>query len=341
MMALPPRFVPLLCTLVAGCGGGGSNSPVPPACDVPTEWAAGTCIDARADGPWDPGVRVVRMTRESSAVPGEDRVLDTIIWYPAPPDSGARRTDYAAVDAAPADRAGGLYPIVLFSHGSCGYAHQSIFLQPWLATHGFIVVAPPHPGNTLTEFPACREQGALVRALVERPDDIIFALDEVLALAATPGSFLEGIADPERIAMTGHSFGGLTTYLVAARDPRIDVAIPMAAATNATSALTIPSLTLLGEIDSVVSNDGIRAAFDRSAARKIEVSILRTGHYAFADQCFPSADCDPPRTLTQGEAHERVRRWVMPFLQATLADDDTFEPFLKPTSNELWTSRAE
>ncbi len=337
-------FTLLASTLLAACGGtGGSESPPPAVCEGtgPVEWTAGTCIDARDEGPFDPGLQVVRLVRESSAVPGEDRVLETPIWYPAPRGSGERRADLGGVvDAAP-ERNAGPFPIVLFSHGSCGYPGQSRFLLPWLATHGFVVVAPPHPGNTLAEYPACGMADAQARSFVERPNDMIFALDAALALGETSGALLEGVLDPDRIAMTGHSFGGLTTYLVAEQDFRIDAAIPMAAATTTTSALSMPSLTLLGEIDATVSNQLIREAFDRSNAPKLEVTILHTGHFAFSDLCFPSPDCDPPRTLTQDEAHERVRRWVMPFLQATLAGDATFEPFLEPISTDLWTTRTE
>ena len=79
------------------------------------------------------------------------------------PSSGTRRprgadrsirTTGGVVDA-PLDASGGPYPVVLFSHGSCGYPLQSTFLTPLLASRGYIVVAPPHPGNTINEFPTC------------------------------------------------------------------------------------------------------------------------------------------------------------------------------------------
>src|SRR5690606_15886337 len=99
-------------------------------------------------------------------------------------------------------------------------------------------------------------------------------------------------------------------------------------ATGPNSELDIPSLTLFGEIDSVVSNDGIVAAFERSTAPKRLVGIEHAGHYAFSDSCFPSPDCNPPATLTQDEAHARVRRQVLPFLKVYLAGDKSYEPFL-------------
>jgi predicted dienelactone hydrolase len=229
---------------------------------------------------------------------------------------------------APLDLSGGPYPVVMFSHGSCGFERQSLFLTPWLATYGFIVVAPPHPGNTLFEFPKCGTPSAQAASAVERPHDIVFALDYILDQAKDPTSMFYGAVDPTRLAMTGHSFGGLTTYLVTAMDDRFTVAVPMAPATGPSSKLTIPSMTMYGAIDSVVSIPGILGAYDRSSAPKLLVEIDDAGHYAFSDGCFPAPECHPPETLTQDEAHERVKREILPFLEVYLAGDRRYVPFL-------------
>lgn len=226
------------------------------------------------------------------------------------------------------DASGGPYPVVMFSHGSCGFERQSLFLTPWLASHGFIVMAVPHPGNTLHEFPNCRTGDAQVKSAAERPRDMVFGLDWILAAGDDPASPFFGAVDASRLAMTGHSFGGLTTYLTTRLDKRFTVAVPMAPATGPTSELTIPSLTMYGDIDSVVSNPGVFAAYDRSSAPKRLVGIENAGHYAFSDSCFPSADCNPPATLTQDEAHERVKRQILPFLKVYLAGDQSWAPFL-------------
>jgi predicted dienelactone hydrolase len=255
-------------------------------------------------------------------------MLDAVVWYPTTPGAGPVEVGSRAVRDAPVDLSGGPYPVVMFSHGSCGFERQSLFLTPWLATHGFIVVATPHPGNTLFEFPDCGTAPAQVASAQERPRDVIFALDYILAAGEDPASPFDGSVDATRIAMSGHSFGGLTTYLTTALDDRFTVAVPMAAATGPNSELGIPSLTLYGEIDSVVSNAGIFAAYERSEATKLLVGIEDAGHYAFSDSCFPSADCNPPATLTQDEAHERVKRQILPFLKVYLAGDQSFAPFL-------------
>jgi predicted dienelactone hydrolase len=159
---------------------------------------------------------------------------------------------------------------------------------------------------------------------------MIFVLDEMLAANADPLSPFFGTLDPSRVAMTGHSFGGLTTYLVQARDPRITVAVPMAPATGSAQAgLTVPSLTILGAIDSVVSNTNAVAAWDRSSTPKALVKIEHAGHYAFSGGCFGGPDCNPPTTLTQPEANNAVLRWVIPFLEWKLRGDETFAAFFE------------
>jgi len=299
-------------------------------CADVVDWTAGTCFDVRANGPYAPGYRLIQYTKDSATSPGTPRVLDTSIWYPAPPGSTPISASSGGVADAPLDNSGGPYPIVLFSHGSCGYPLQSIFLTPLLASWGFIVIAPPHPGNTLFEFPDCGTGAAQAASFVERPQDMIFVLDEILAAGADSGSPFFGAADATRIAMTGHSFGGLTTYLVAALEPRITAAVAMAPATLATSSLGIPSLLMLGNIDSVVNNVSARDAYARSATPKMLVEIEDAGHYAFSNACFPSSDCNPPTTLTQAEAHARVLRYVLPFLKVYLEGDATWTPLLGP-----------
>lgn len=328
-------------------------------CADVVDWTASTCVDARENGPYTPGARSMTFTRtttleyctggtgtcstsplgpgcicsgnaacQSNVCEPQTRTLQTAVWYPAPVGAGPINPSYAAVLDAPLDNADVPYPILLFSHGSCGYPLQSIFLTALLASHGFVVVAPPHPGNTINDFPSCSSGNALASAAVERPQDIRFALDEMLAEDLDSGSPFFGAIDETRVGMSGHSFGGFTTYLVINQDSRFSVAIPMAPAVPPAHVLTVPSLTMLGQIDSTVNNAAIRSAHDDAQAPKYLAEIAHAGHYAFSNGCFPSPDCNPPTTLTQDEAHDLVLRYALPFLKVHLAGDPTFAPFL-------------
>jgi len=297
-------------------------------CSDVIDWTAGTCIDPRTNGPFGVGIRMITFTKQSVVNPATPRPLDTLIWYPAPAGASPIEAGFGAVVDAPLDNSGGPYPILMFSHGSCAFPNQSPFLTALLASYGFIVVAPPHPGNTIFDFPACGSTTNQVASFQERPQDIIFVLDQMLAANQDSGSPFFGTIDPSRIGMSGHSFGGLTTYLVVAADSRFKTAMPMAPAVLGNPVLSVPSLTMLGKIDAVVNDDSIRHAYADALPPKLLIEIDNTGHYAFSNGCFPSPDCDPPVTLTQAEAHAQVLRWALPFLKVYLAGDDGFRPFL-------------
>jgi predicted dienelactone hydrolase len=313
-------------------------------CSDVVEFTAATCSDVRARGPFGAGVRQIPMTKQSVVEPSEPRTLDTYVWYPTTPGAGPIDPSTNAVLDAPVDASGGPYPIVLFSHGSCGYSLQSVFLMPLIAARGYVVVAPPHPGNTLLDgLAVCGSPQAQLDSAQERPADMRFVLDEVLAANADAGSDFFGVLDPTRVAMTGHSFGGFTTFLVAAQDPRITVALPMAPATpNGFTPFAVPSLIMLGEIDGRVSNPNAREAFAQASAPKFLVEIQDAGHYAFSNLCFPSPDCQPPATLTQDEAHTAVLRWVIPFLEWKLGGKEEFASFFDaPQPAGVVVERAE
>jgi predicted dienelactone hydrolase len=299
-------------------------------CSDVVTWTAGTCLDPRDPGPYAAGVQVIPWTKDSVASPGTPRTLNTVIWYPAPAGSGPVTGPYQGVLNAPLDPSGGPYPVVLFSHGSCGYAYQSTFLTPLLATRGYIVVAPPHPGNTIFEFPSCGSSSAQVASFLERPADMMFVLDQILAAGADPASPFFGLVDGTRVAMTGHSFGGMTTFRVAAADPRITVAVAMAPATPAGASFDLPSLIMLGNADGVVNNPAARTAYTASQEPKLLVEVEHSGHYTFSDACFPGPDCNPPTTLTQAEAHAAALRYIVPFLERYLGGRENAAPLLGP-----------
>jgi predicted dienelactone hydrolase len=223
----------------------------------------------------------------------------------------------------------------MFSHGACGLPTQSTFLLPLIASYGYVVAAVPHPGNTILD-PNCISESALVASAYERPPDILFVTDELLTANGDSGSPFYGAIDAARIGMSGHSFGGWTTYWVTALDPRFKVALIMAGAVpDGASSTAVPSMHLLGQIDSVTiggtTNVERAHGYIDSAPPKFYVEIFNAGHFAFSDNCLPGApECNPPATLTQAEAHEVVQRWALPFLQKYLKGDARYGAFLAP-----------
>ncbi|HEY8537934.1 MAG TPA: hypothetical protein VIL28_03645 [Steroidobacteraceae bacterium] len=129
------------------------------------------------------------------------------------------------------------WPIVAWANGSCanlGNSYASLLTE--IASHGYFVVAigpigeppkrPPPPRQAVAGTP--EEQ---LRTLVAtsgpaptRPEQLIDAID--WAIAASRAGPFAGRIDPERVAVAGHSCGGLQAIAVS-DDPRIDTTIAL------------------------------------------------------------------------------------------------------------------
>src|SRR5438876_2366352 len=242
--------------------------------------------DARTGPPRRHGPRPVRgwhddhQTRTSSTT-GQPRPLATVIWYPAKPGTGTA-VGGEFRDAAVLRRR---WPIVLFSHGSCGIPEQSLFLTVTLASRGFVVVAPPHPGNEFTDFPACMDPAELVDSYLNRLDDMRFVLDQILVEDDRVGSPFRRKLDRRRIGMSGHSFGGLDTLRVAALDPRVRAALALAPARPDLTGgrIKIPTMLEGAELDTLAPfQTDTLAAYALLDGPRFLVEILNAGHFAFS-----------------------------------------------------------
>jgi predicted dienelactone hydrolase len=173
-------------------------------------------------GPVTPGqTRAYKVGyRELTLTDGKrGRTLKTAVWYPTV--DGEDKATSAFFGGAP-DASGGPYPLILFSHGDRGKstAGQADFLKNAWAGQGFVVVAPDHQKNTTYDSDDSDANRAAIQ--FDRPLDIRFVTDQVLLLNADTTSFLHGMVNPDSIGISGHSFGGHTTLMVAGAPPNLD-----------------------------------------------------------------------------------------------------------------------
>lgn len=169
-------------------------------------------------GVYTPGTREFTISGERS--------LTVTLWYPAlNPDDTEIITDYrlglfslpgnALRDAEP-HMSVAPYPLVIFSHGWGLSRLLYTDLMEHLASHGFVVLAVEHTGNTILDaaLGAAKMQEDTPALFVHRPDDLVAALDYAEILTAEGGD-LPGLIDLERVAVMGHSFGGYTALSLA------------------------------------------------------------------------------------------------------------------------------
>ena len=179
-----------------------------PWADLPAEpW------DTQQDGPFEVGYRYESFDYTPRA-DDEVREVGLSIWYPTFEDDGdhARYADWfhhpgVWQDAEPALREPA--PVLIFSHGNGGISTQSFFYTEYFASHGWIVISPDHTGNTFLDM----EGGGInLESAVYRPQDLTQALDYVLEFPDEDP--LSGYFS-DKIAVSGHSFGGYTTLAIA------------------------------------------------------------------------------------------------------------------------------
>lgn len=236
------------------------------------------------------------------------RSLPLDVWYPIDaldafgPFTGYSLSGIATLESDIAHEntdvsSAGARPLVIFSHGSGGIAIQSVHLMEQLASHGFVVVAPSHTGNTQadgTAVPPTTVSDA--QALLDRVPDVTFVIDYMLARDTTLGDPFYGRIDGTKIGVTGHSFGGFTALAVKGgyqgipADPRVGAIMPIAPAASVMSDaelgnVTVPTLFMTGTSDSLLTEEIRDAGLIQSSPYNYRADVIGAVHTHFANIC--------------------------------------------------------
>ncbi len=162
--------------------------------------------------------------------------------------------DSYAIREAPLRRTEDPLPVVLFSHGFGGFRTQSIDYTQHLASRGYVVVAPDHPGRMMGDILPCMFDSLVEECGVELDDpgedDLPDALDVVEGWNREIEGFFEGRLELGGVGLAGHSAGGMSTASVGDVDSRFIALMPMT--TNGSLTRDVPVLYAVGTCDATV-----------------------------------------------------------------------------------------
>ena len=233
----------------------------------------------------------------ASAHDGEDFDPEKMASFELIPGLG--KSAQNAVINAKADS--GSFPLVVFSHGYGSERRQSTFFYTHLASHGYVIAAMDHVGNTTVDMLSGQSTGdaeLINRFMESRPVDASFVIDQMLAGA----SDLD--IDGDRIGMSGHSFGGWTTLKTVETDTRIKAIVPLAPAGGgkvndenpmATSLSfnwqrSIPCLYIVSDLDSILPIAGMLDLYERNPEPALAVVLENADHFHFNDNVEATQD---------------------------------------------------
>lgn len=323
----------------------------------------GPVVDPEQPGPF--GVGYVTLIEYDAS---RDRTFAVDVWYPVDPADAvgpagaydllfaALESDVAIADAPPSGD--GPFSLIAFSHGNNGIRFQSAFLAEQLASHGFVVAAPDHVGNTAIDLLIPGQ----TFTVTDRPLDIQFVITRMLERSADPMDPFFELADPNRIGVAGHSFGGFTTlaigsgFLFVPPDPRVLALLPISPASSglsdaALSSIFLPTLILGGTEDTTTPVEPQSARpFELISGRPLyRVDIQGAGHNSFTDICAIGAalieaglppdllgfllgnlaeGCSPDLIPIE-DAHRISNRYAVSFLKSQVAGDPRYDRFFE------------
>ncbi len=216
-----------------------------------------------------------------------------------------RHTDLVKVEVylpdAPAD--GSPQPALVLLQGGAVPPEDYAWLAQRLSSRGVVVALPEHPLD-LAIFAVGNGEAAR-RLLVAPPE----------------GSVLDGRVDPERIAVGGHSLGGVVATKLAVDGGFAALALlasyPDSADESAVRAFRRPVLSLAAGRDCQAAAEDVRAGAGLFGGPTVLAFVEGAGHFQFTDDGEEDArrDCLPHVSLE--EAHARIESALFRFLEAT------------------------
>ncbi|MDZ8053422.1 MAG: alpha/beta hydrolase [Aulosira sp. ZfuCHP01] len=109
-------------------------------------------------------------------------------------------------------------PVIVISHGLGSDRQSFAYLAEHLASYGFVVAVPEHPGSNSQQLQALlsgiTDRVTNPREFVDRPLDVKYLLDELTRLSQSNPAF-RGHLNLDQVGVVGQSYGGYTALALA------------------------------------------------------------------------------------------------------------------------------
>ena len=230
------------------------------------------------------------------------------------------------------------FPIVLLLQGALVDKADYSNVASLVAKHGFIVVVPNH--ERLVTAP----NGQMVQALASEQQQIIDILTFARAENQNSNSPIAGLINPNKLGLTGHSFGGYVGLAAIQnrcianvcsgsfeRPPELMAGIfyganfrepPMSDNFPAINNDNIPTALINGSLDKIADLQKAQSTYENiQNPPKSLIIVEGANHYGITNEDNLERDQVRP-TLEQAIANETIARWTALFLRAHLYADE-------------------
>jgi predicted dienelactone hydrolase len=286
---------------------------------------------------------------------GRKRELLVRFWYPASLEQGCVPAEYTSpkvwsyfstLMGIPAPKveanscqdapiADGVHPVVVFTPGYTGTFTDYTFLLEDLASRGYVVASVDHTYEaTAVEFP----DGRLVRgvlgshldntwrldgktlslAVSVRAGDLKFVVDELERLSAVGDGPFAGKLDISRIALMGHSLGGLTALSSLQQEPRFGAGILLDGELTDESVTGTDKAVLILAMGRKRWSEEECKLWDNLRGARLAVNLKDAEHVTSTDAVWLAKGAIRTGTMGTDKTIAAVRDYIAAFLDANL-----------------------
>jgi dienelactone hydrolase len=231
--------------------------------------------------------------------------------------------------------AAGSHPVVVFTHGYTGTFTDYTFLFEDLASRGYVVASVNHTYEaTAAQFPDGRVVKSLVGthfgpslqldtkttsfAVAARIADLKSVLDELQRMNARRSAAFAGKLDLSRVALAGHSLGGMTALLGMEMEPRFKAALSIDGITPGAlfGTTSKPTLMLFAGRDPW-DQDTCRV-WSKLQGPRLALSFEGSEHLTPSDAVWLAKGAVQTGSVGMEKTVEAIRNYIAVFLDANL-----------------------